>query len=442
MGQHFICADREQAFLMPPSLRDWLPEDHLAWFVLDAVEEMDLAAFYADYRADGHGRPAHDPALMVGLVLYAYAVGERSTRGIERRCVEDIAFRVIAGNHAPDHSTIARFLERHQERLEGLFAQVLGLCARSGLVRAGTIALDSTKMAANASGLANRTYEQIAREIFDEANAINAAEDELYGDARGDELPPELADRKTRRARLREAKRQLEEEWEAERRGREEMLERRAAHEAETGRRPPGRPPAESELPAMPPGRRNVTDPESRAVKTPRGFIQGYNAHAVATEDQIFIAAELTNRSADGGMLEPMISAARAQLTAAGVKPPTTALADAGYWHATQIDTLARDGLTVLIPPDGHTRTGPPAANKRGALAAQMRQRLAGDAGRALYRRRQTIIEPIFGDTKFNRRAERFRRRGLAACLAEWRLLCTTHNLLKLWRASTAPATA
>ena len=306
MPQQFICADREQAFLMPPSLRDWLPEDHLAWFVVDVVEEMDLAAFYADYRADGHGRPAHDPGLMVALVLYGYAVGERSLRKIERRCVEDVAFRVIAGNLAPDHSTIGRFVERHQERLEGLFGQVLALCARAGLVRAGTVALDSTKIAANASGLANRTYEQIAREIFEEAKAVNAAEDELYGATRGDELPSELADPTTRRARLRAAKAELEAEWK-------------------------GRQPGPRDMSGDPPGRVNLTDRESRPVKTPRGFIQGYNAHAVATEDQIVIAAELTNRSADGGMLEPMLGAARAQLVAAGVtEPPMTALADAG----------------------------------------------------------------------------------------------------------------
>ena len=441
MGQHFICGDREQAFLMPPSLRDWLPEGHLAWFVLDAVEEMQLAAFYADYRADGHGRPAHDPALMVGLILYAYAVGERSLRGIERRCVEDVAFRVIAGNRAPDHSTIGRFVERHQDRLEGLFAQVLGLCARSGLVRAGTVALDSTKIQANASGLANRSYEQIAREIFEEAKALNAAEDELYGDARGDELPPELADPKTRRARLRAAKAELEAEWEAERQVRQEMLDRRAEHEARTGRRPPGRPPADRELPDAPPGRRNVTDLESRSVRTPRGFIQGYNAHAVATEDQIIVATDLTNRSADGGMLEPMIDAAQDAVAAApGAERVEVVLADAGYWNGGQIKRLTADGLTVLVPPDGHTRAGPPA--KRGALAQRMRERLTDDDARELYRRRQTIIEPIFGHTKLNRRAERFRRRGLAACRAEWQLLCATHNLLKLWRATTAPAAA
>jgi transposase len=443
MAQRFIAADREQVFLMPPSLREWLPAEHLAWCVLDAVAELDLAAFYGAYRADGHGRPAHDPAMMVGLVLYAYAVGERSTRRIERRCREDVAFRVIAANLAPDHATIARFVVRHQEALGALFSQVLMLCARAGLVRAGTIALDSTKLHANASGLQNLDYERIAREIIAEGIAIDEAEDRLYGDARGDELPPELADPKTRRARLRAAKAELEAEWEAERAARQALLDARAEHQARTGRRPKGRPPAWRDMSGDPPGRVNLTDPDSRPVKTARGFIQGYNAHAVATEDQIVIAAELTNRSADGGMLAPMIGAARAQLAAAGVaEQPTTALADAGYWSTREIQELVASGLTVLVPPDGHTRTGPPAANKRGALAARMRARLGSNEGRDLYRRRQTMIEPIFGQTKFNRRAERFRRRGLAACRAEWQLITATHNLLKLWRASTAIAAA
>jgi hypothetical protein len=194
-------------------------------------------------------------------------------------------------------------------------------------------------------------------------------------------------------------------------------------------------------LPAAPQGRRNVTDLESRSVKTPRGFIQGYNAHAVATEDHIIIATEVTNRSADGGMLAPMIDAARRQLTDGGLQQPATALADAGYWSTGDIENLTGRGVTVLVPPDGHAHTGPPRPNRRGAVAAAMREQLTSDAGRALYRRRQTIIEPIFGHTKFNRRLERFRRRGLAACRAEWRLIAATHNLFKLWRATTAPAT-
>jgi transposase len=301
VSQNFIAADRDQALLLPPSLRDWLPAEHLAWFVLDAVAEMDLTAFYGAYRADGHGRPAHEPAMMVALLLYAYAVGERSSRRIERRCVEDIAFRVIAANRTPDHSTIARFMVRHEHALGELFGQVLSLCARAGLVKAGTVALDSTKIEADASGLANRSYEQIAREILAEAKATDAAEDELYGDRRGDDLPAELADPKTRRERLRRAKAELEAEWQAEREERRAMLDRRAEHEQRTGRRPVGRPPVERDLSGDPPGRVNLTDPDSRPQKTPRGFIQGYNAQAVAGEGQIVLAADVIAVSPDGG---------------------------------------------------------------------------------------------------------------------------------------------
>jgi transposase len=442
MAQRFIAGDREQVFLLPPSVREWLPAGHLAWFVLDTVAELDLGAFYAAYRADGHGRPAHDPALMVGLVVYAYAVGERSTRGIERRCREDVAFRVVAANVAPDHATIARFIVRHQGALAGLFGQVLALCARAGLVRAGTVALDSTKIAANASGLANADYERIAREIITEGIATDRAEDELYGDARGDELPPELADPKTRRERLRAAKAELEAEWQAEREAHEKMLDARAEHEARTGRRPPGRPPVERDLSGPPPGRVNLTDRDSRPVKTPRGFIQGYNAQAVATEGQIIIAADVTSGSADQGLLAPMISAACQQLKAAGVKAgPEVVLADAGYWDRETIQALMGDGIAVLVPPDAHTRTEPN-PKRRGGLYDFMRRVLATDHGRALYRRRMATIEPIFGQTKHNRRADRFKRRGLPAVQAEWQLITATHNLRKLWQATTAPAAA
>lgn len=193
MGQNFIACDREQELLLPPSLRDWLPAEHLAWFVLDAVDAMDLAPFFAAYRADGWGRAAFDPQMMVALTVYAYAVGERSSRAIERRCREDVAFRVIAANLAPDHATIARFRARHQDALAGLFDEVLSLCARSGVVQVGTIAVDGTKIHANASRSQNRTYADLAREIMAEADAIDAAEDAKFGDRRGDELPPEMA---------------------------------------------------------------------------------------------------------------------------------------------------------------------------------------------------------------------------------------------------------
>ena len=182
MPQNFLACDREQELLLPPSLREWLAEDHFAWFVIDAVGELDLAAFFAAYRADGHGRAAHDPAMMVALIVYAYAIGERSSRRIERRCREDVAFRVITANQAPDHATIARFRVRHERALSELFGQVLGLCADAGMVRVGVVAVDGTKVHANASERATRDYEQIAREILEEAAEIDAAEDEQFGE--------------------------------------------------------------------------------------------------------------------------------------------------------------------------------------------------------------------------------------------------------------------
>jgi transposase len=209
--QNFIACGRDQELLLPPNLSDWLPEDHLAWFVLAAVEEMDLSPFYGAYRRDGHGRAAHDPAMMVALLLYAYARGQRSSRGIERGCVEDVAFRVIAVNQKPDHATIARFVERHEEALAGLFGEVLSLCARAGLVKVGVIAVDGTKVHASASRDANLDYERIAREVLAEAKAVDQAEDEEFGEARGDELPPHLSTHGGRRAWLRDAKRRHDE---------------------------------------------------------------------------------------------------------------------------------------------------------------------------------------------------------------------------------------
>src|ERR671939_2194804 len=205
MGPNFLECDRDQVLLLPPSLREWLPEGHLAWFVIDAVERLDLTAFYRTYRLDGQGRAAHEPAMMVALLLYSYALGERSSRRIERRCVEDVATRVICANRAPDHTTIARFRQRHERALGELFGEVLAMCAEAGLVRVGMIAVDGTKLAANAAVQATRDYEQIAREILAEADAVDAEEDERFGSARGDELPAEVQTAQGRRGWLREA---------------------------------------------------------------------------------------------------------------------------------------------------------------------------------------------------------------------------------------------
>ena len=467
MAQNFVACDRDQELLLPPSLREWLPEGHLAWFVIEAVAAFDLSAFYTAYRADGHGRPAHDPAMMVALLLYGYAIGERSSRRLERRCVEDVGTRVICANHAPDHTTIARFRQRHEGALAELFGDVLALCAEAGLVRVGVVAVDGTKVAANAAPQATRDYEQIAREILAEADAVDAEEDAQFGEDRGDELPPELSTAQGRRGWLREAKRRLDDKRaaearpiprerpdrlrEAKRRLEEEHrveCQANAAYEAYRARgvdkngKKFGRPPKPSEPPLTPAGKINLSDLDSRNVKTSRGWVQGYNAQAVATEDQIVIAAEVTVASPDFGHLEPMINAARDELRRAGIEQaPDVVLADAGYWHQVQIERLLGDAHTVLIPPDAKKRAGA-RPGWDGGLYTFMRRVLESDAGGELYAKRQTMIEPIFADTKFNRRIDRFLRRGRAAARSEWRLTNAAHNLLKLWRHTSAPATA
>jgi transposase len=208
MAQNFIECRREQGFLLPPDVREWLPVDHLAWFVIDAVAEMDLSAFYAAYRADGHGRAAYEPSLMVALILYAFATRVRSSRAIECHCRQDVAYRVITGNVVPDHATIARFVCRHERALAELFAEVLKLCDRAGLVKPGVVSIDGTRIAGNASPEVNHGFEQIAREILAEVRATDEAEDEAFGEQRGDELPEQLRTAQGRREFFRQARQQ------------------------------------------------------------------------------------------------------------------------------------------------------------------------------------------------------------------------------------------
>src|SRR3954453_20936351 len=232
MPQNFLVCDREQAFLMPPDPRDWLPEGHLVWFVLAAVEQMDLSSFYASYRLDGWGRAAFEPQMMVALLLYAYARGERSSRGIERRCREDVAFRVLAANQIPDHATIARSRARHEQALADTFTQVLALCAKAGLVSVGVVALDGSLISADASPAATRAYPEIRAEVdrmLEEAAATDEREDAELGEGRGDELPAGLGDRRRRARRLRRCREELEADHAAEMAAHEEHLERRAA---------------------------------------------------------------------------------------------------------------------------------------------------------------------------------------------------------------------
>jgi transposase len=360
-----------------------LAEDHLAWFVIAAVDEMDLAAFYGAYRADGHGRAAYDPAVMVALVLYSFATDERSARGIERHCRQDVAYRVICGNRVPDHATIARFLVRHESALADLFSSVLRLCDRAGLVASGIVAIDGTKFHANASRDANVDYDQIAREVIADAIATDEAEDEIHGDARGDELPEELQSEAGRRAWLArelgrdradqdentepaaehefdqarivarvqgrhgwllEAKRQLDQDrWraaskvarsrssrlrEAGRRLENELDAERRGNEAYEEYRAHGRmkngrrlghPPKPYMPPDSPPGEVNMTDPDSRVMKAFRGWVQGYNVQTAVNENQIALAGEITVETIDFGQLSPMTDATVRELEAAGI---------------------------------------------------------------------------------------------------------------------------
>ena len=444
MPQNFIECDREQELLLPPNMRDWLPEDHLAWFVLDAVEEMDLQAFYGAYRQDGWGRAAFEPKVMVALLLYAYAVGERSSRSIERRCREDVAFRVLAANQIPDHATIARFRARHEQALADTFEQVLALCARAGLVSVGLVALDGSLIAANASQGATRSYPQIRAEVermLEEAAETDEREDAELGEARGDELPAELGDRRSRRERLRRCKEELEAQHAAELRAHEDNLAWRERWEAEHDRKLAGRKPAPPPPDALEKAKINTTDPDSRPMRRAgTNSLQGYNAQVLASPEQVIVAADLTQSAADATELAPMVAKATEALQAAGVDEPIgTILADGGYWSSPQISEIRGQGIEVVIPTRNRRRTAPRKLSaKQGPEADRMEAILATPEGRALYRRRQQIVEPVFANTKFIRRADRFQRRGLVACRAEWRLIAATHNLLKLWRAGLA----
>jgi len=441
---NFLACDRDQELLLPPSLRDWLPEDHLAWFVIDAVEELDLGAFYAAYRGDGWGRAAFEPKMMVALLLYAYAVGERSSRQIERRCREDVAFRVITANEVPDHATIARFRARHEQALAGTFVQVLALCARAGLVSVGVVALDGSLLAGNSSPGATRSYSSICYEvkrILAEAAQADAAEDERLGDARGDELPAELADPRSRRERLRRCKEQLEQEQAAEEAAYRANLEWRAVWEAEHGRRLAGRKPTPPDPAGLAARKVNTTDPDTRLMKRAGGkSVQGYNAQVVAGAGQVIVAAEVAQSHNDGDQLAPMVAQTTETLRDASIDEPVgIVLADGGYWNSSAIGEVRAQGIDVLIPTQDRRRTKPrKLAPRQGKEAQRIEAALSRPEGQALYRRRQQIVEPVFAQTKVIRRSDRFLRRGLAACQAEWKLIAATHNLLKLWRAGLA----
>jgi transposase len=445
MPQNFVCPQRDQPLLMPVDMREWLPEDDLVFVVLDAVATLDLGGFRRRYRADGHGRAAFDPEMMVALLLYGYCQGERSSRVIEKRCVRDVAYRVIAAGLRPDHATIARFRARHEQALGGLFSQVLRLLAAEGMVSLGTLSLDGTKLAGNAAQKANRTLPQIEK-VLAEAAGADAAEDAGQGGSPQPATPRALARRAERRERLARARDRLAAEDQArrdEQRAKQEAWDAAAAAGKRRGRRPAGEPPRANRAGTEP--RANTTDPDVRVMRNQKGYVAGYNGQIVVTADQVIVGAMLSRHPVDRTLLHPLLDTCREQLTEAGIRPKLrTVLADSGYVSEDNFARADADGLRLLAPlakdpgKDPGRRHGRAPRRTRHLdeypATARATRRLRHHRGREDYKLRARTVEPVFGQLKTCQELTTMSRRGLIACESEWLLACAAHNLRKLHR--------
>ena len=428
MSKTYLPYDPDQQLLLPAALREWLPDDHLAYFISDVVDQLDLSSITARYEGERRGGPPYHPRMMVKVLLYGYCVGVASSRRIAQRLHEDIAFRVLAANNTPDFRTISDFRKDHLGALSGLFLQVLAFCQRAGLVKLGHVALDGTKVRANASRHKAMSYrrmkekeEQLAAEVAEllrRAQEVDEEEDRRYGkDKRGDELPEELAFREGRLEKIREAMAALE-------------AEAQAAAEAE-GKEHPGVPEDKAQ--------RNFTDAESRIMPAPGGrdFLQAYNCQAVVDHaHQVIVAARATNQSSDKQQAAAMM---RETIDNVGAVPREVS-ADAGYYSAKAVDELQALGVDPYVAPEQtrHGRVVPPAP--RGRIPRhlsprdRMRRKLQTKRGRKRYALRMETVEPVFGQIKEGRGFRQFLLRGLEKVNAEWSLICTGHNLLKLFR--------
>jgi transposase len=434
----------DQGYLFPPSPHDWLPDGDLVYFLLDTVATLDLSPLFAHYERELRGQPPFHPRMMVALLLYCYATGTRSSRRIMKRCHVDVACRVIVGEDIPDFRTISDFRKTHLARLEALFVEVLKLCALAGLAKVGTIALDGTKVKANASRHKAMSYDRMKTEeerlkqeiakLLAEAQASDDAEDLQHGpDRHGDELPDELARRQSRLATIQSAKKLLEE------RAKLEAAEEAARRQAE-GKSPPTIVPAEA-VPE-PKDQINFTDPESRIMKASnKGWDQCGNAQAVTNEHQIILAADVTDQANDVRQLVPMMDQTRANLDAAGIEEAIkAALGDAGYYSETNATDLKQRGIEAHLATERLKHHEKVASAPRGRtpkdLSAKQRmaRMLRTKKGREMYAKRKGMIEPIFGQLKQVLGFRQFSLRGLASMRGEWRLMATVHNLLKLWR--------
>ncbi len=465
MAKGFLPYTLDQRLLLPPDLREWLPEGHLALFVSDVVDALDVSPILrACDKADDRGRAGYHPVMMVKLLVYAYCVGKPSSRKIERATYEEVAFRMLAGDQHPDHDCIADFRKRHLGALAGLFVHVLQLCKKAGLVKLGHVAIDGTKIQANASkhkamsygrmGEAERKLTEEVQRLLKEAERIDAEEDAEHGKGkRGDELPQELARRESRLKKIREAKAALEadakERARAEAAQAQAKLEERARKEAETGKKARGNPPDVPDPAEAKPdesAQRNFTDPESRIM--PDGahkgsFVQAYNAQ-IAVDDgaQIIVAYDVTQQTNDKKQLVPMA----AHVVAALGQLAVVTSADAGYFSEAAVDDPSLASTFLLVPPNRQkhgTPSTPPIAppGPEASATERMRHTLDDVKGRALYRMRKAIVEPVFGQIKEARGFRRFLLRGVEAVRDEFGFIALTHNLLKLFRSRTTIAT-
>ena len=416
----------EQDLLLPPSLREWLPENHLAYFVSDLVDHLDLSAIVAVYEEDERGYPPYHPVMLTKVLIYAYCVGVFSSRKVQRRLIEDVAFRVLAAGNEPDFRTIADFRKRHLPALQGFFEQVLDVARDLGTLRVGRIALDGTKVKANASKHKAMSYGHMkkkaqhlreeVRQLLAQAEATDAAEDAEYGaDVSGDELPAELQRRESRLKRIREATR---------------ALKARAKEAAAAAGQP-----VDAAKPD-PKAQYNFTDPESRIMKGSDGFVQAYNAQVAVNEDQLIIGQAVTQETNDKQQLMPMITTIEQQSSAT----PTQLLADAGYCSDANLTAIATTAIDAYISTRKQKHGERPGPCPRGPLPKtativdRMSRKLHRKTGAAVYAARKAIVEPVIGQIKHARGFRQFLLRGLEKVQGEWSLVCTTHNILKLYR--------
>jgi transposase len=416
----------EQDLLLPPSLREWLPEDHLAFFVSDLIDQLDLSAITTGYEDEERGYPPYHPVMLTKVLVYAYCVGVFSSRKIQRRLAEDVAFRVLAAGNAPDFRTIADFRKTHLTALRGFFEQVLRLAHELGAPRMGRVALDGSKIKANASKHKAMSYGRIrekqrqlreeVKHLLDQAEAADAAEDAEYGsDRRGDELPAELQRRDSRLKRIREAKR---------------ALEARAKDEAAAAGKPDeaAKPDSKAQY--------NFTDPESRIMMGPDGFVQAYNVQVAVDELQLIVGQAVTQETNDKRQLMPMITTIAQQ---AG-DTPSQLLADAGYCSDENLAAIADTEIDAYISTRKQKHGERPGPCPRGPLPKtativdRMARKLQTKVGGGVYAARKGIVEPVIGQIKQARGFRQFLLRGFEKVQGEWSLVCTTHNILKLYR--------